>query len=301
MNHVIFQLSLHVLGLDPEKHCDNAQMVEHDEEIEQLRDVQPTTQHNEKDVGKEVPEVPEVHRFTFKPTSGVGPRSLFHEEPLNQPICSTPTKTNPTELRYNHTPLPDWMALSDSFLLSPEERQRQRDMSFGMRLPIEPLPEEEIVNFSNNHENNPDPEPEWNIQDELDLSNVEPPSPIFQRSVQKPISWQNNKPTEREITTTPTKTFRDNSPSLEPIFELNNSNLKNKLVQVLNWTGCESTKLPLRLKISDGSTWIETTLCESYRIYLVGNMLRQNNIIKIQDYTGTLGTNDLVLVRFLKK
>ena len=60
-----------MLGLDPEKHCENVTIVdpgqEHHQEIEQLRDDVHHVDHPE--------EAPPVKKFTFKPTSGADMRN----------------------------------------------------------------------------------------------------------------------------------------------------------------------------------------------------------------------------------
>ena len=72
--------------------------------------------------------------------------------------------------------------------------------------------------------------------------------------------------------------------------------LESKLVQVINFSGANNKKETLRLKICDGEHWIEVTLAECYRIYLVGNMLKPYHLIKIIEYTGTIGDDNVMLV-----
>ena len=66
---------------------------------------------------------------------------------------------------------------------------------------------------------------------------------------------------------------------------------------MISWTGGDNRKELLKLKISDGSSWIECTLAEPYRIYIVGNMIQENNLIKILEFSGSHLNGNLVLER----
>ena len=87
-------------------------------------------------------------------------------------------------------------------------------------------------------------------------------------------------------------------PKLEPIFEISGVDLKGKLVQVLDFSGTKDKKSQLKMKISDGDTWIEVFLDNVYRHYLHGKMLEENHLVTIVDYTGSIEMNNLVLVSY---
>ena len=87
-------------------------------------------------------------------------------------------------------------------------------------------------------------------------------------------------------------------PELDPIFETLNCDLKEKLVQVIGWTGLDNKKELIQLRISDGSVWTECRIADGYRIWIAGDMLRLNYLIKILDFTGSPG-KDLVLVSII--
>ena len=132
--------------------------------------------------------------------------------------------------------------------------------------------------------------------EETDEDDVVPPSPILRRDSNKPVVWYDSK--SNDYKKTPPRRTILTKPRLEPIFELRGVNLESKLVQVINFSGTENKKEALRLRISDGETWIDVTLAEVLRIFLVGKMLRVNNLIKIIEYTGTVEDDNIVLVSF---
>ena len=226
---------------------------------------------------------------------------VLREQEQDLPFCSTPSRQDREDFVsfIPPTQLPDWMAENHSYELSPSERQRQRDMSFGMRLPIDNVPEDEIgdipnksgfddINFS------ADEFSDISLLD-LDFDSVEPPSPIFKRDIVHPVVWTKN--TGSDLNKTPPKRTKSVAPTLEPFLELSGCDFKNKLVQVISWTGGDNRKELLKLKISDGSSWIECTLAEPYRIYIVGNMIQENNLIKILEFSGSHLNGNLVLER----
>ena len=132
--------------------------------------------------------------------------------------------------------------------------------------------------------------------EEIDLDYVAPPSPILRRDSNKPVVWYDSKSNDNKKTP-PRRTILT-KPRLEPIFELRGVNLESKLVQVINFSGTENKKETLRLRISDGETWIDVRLAEVLRIFFVLKMLRVNNLIKIIEYTGTVEDDNIVLVSF---
>ena len=131
---------------------------------------------------------------------------------------------------------------------------------------------------------------------ESDEELIEPPSPIFKRNTNNPVTWplvQNTAPT------TPTRGPQILMPKLEPIFEMSNIDLKGKLVQIINFSGADDRKTQLKLKISDGESWIEVVLDESYRIYLYSKMMEMYHLITILDYTGSIEMCNITLVMYI--
>ena len=128
--------------------------------------------------------------------------------------------------------------------------------------------------------------------EETDDDDVAPPSPILRRDSNKPVVWYDSNSNDNKKIL-PKRTMIS-KPRLEPIFELQGVSLEYKLVQVINFSGTDSKKETLRLRITDG----DVSLAEVLRKFLVGKMLRVNNLIKIIEYTGTVEDDDIVLVSF---
>ena len=238
------------------------------------------------------------------------PETLREEQPaLNTGLlCSTPESrpgTSEPYVYYGPEPLPEWMALNVSAELSPAERLRQRDNSYSMRLPIEyPSEDDDVMEPNKTKAHESDMEAECTSPDlddtgmlDEDYFRVEPPSPRFKRDT--PVVWPTWTRTSGEsCSKTPPRARDVATPVLEQIMEIPNCDLKEKLVQVIGWTGLDNKKELITLKISDGSVWTDCRIAEGYRIWIAGDMLRLNYLIKILEFTGSPG-KDLVLVSII--
>ena len=128
------------------------------------------------------------------------------------------------------------------------------------------------------------------LESEEDI--VEPPSPIFKRDVRVPAV----RPTvDSTLPQTPTTRQSVIKPNLDSIFDISSVDLKGKLVQIIDISG-DDRKSQVKMKISDGDTWIEVFLDNAYRIYIYGKMLEVNHLVNIVDYTGSIEMDNIVLV-----
>ena len=128
------------------------------------------------------------------------------------------------------------------------------------------------------------------LESEEDI--VEPPSPIFKRDVRVPAV----RPTvDSTLPQTPTTRQSFIKPNLDSIFDISSVDLKGKLVQIIDISG-DDRKSQVKMKISDGDTWIEVFLDNAYRIYIYGKMLEVNHLVNIVNYTGSIEMDNIVLV-----
>ena len=122
---------------------------------------------------------------------------------------------------------------------------------------------------------------------------VEPLSPIFKSDVRVPAV----RPTvDSTLPQTPTTRQSFIKPNLDSIFDISSVDLKGKLVQIIDISGANDKKSQLKMKISDGDTWIEVFLDNAYRIYIYGKMLEVNHLVNIVNYTGSIEMDNIVLV-----
>ena len=127
---------------------------------------------------------------------------------------------------------------------------------------------------------------------ESEEENIEPPSPIFKRDMRVPAVWPR---IDSSLSRTPTRQSVI-KPNLDSIFEISNVDLKGKLVQIIDFSGANDNKSQLKMKISDGDTWIEVFLDNVYKLYFCGKMLEINHLVNIVEYTGSIELDNVVLV-----
>ena len=121
---------------------------------------------------------------------------------------------------------------------------------------------------------------------------VHPPTPLFHKDTVYARSWDKE-------SSTPEKSVRNKkNVKLEPVFEMENPDLTQKRIQLVSWTGAGSGKKDdIFIKVSDGVNWIECKLDPKNKIYLVGKMFREHDILRILEYSGSWITNNFNLVR----
>ena len=201
---------------------------------------------------------------------------------INEPLSNSSPPSNipygPELPRHMREPSPQlaWYEKeSHSFLLSPEERQRQRDMSYGLRLPIE------------TEETHPeDNDSDKSISDMSDDLPVEQPSPIYTRRVTLP---------QQAPVTPPRNLPRFQPPELRPVFGETNLDLTGAMVQLLSWEGGRRDQ-EIKIKISDGTNWVEARLNNVYKSYFIGQMFHDLDIFKILKTTGNVSDKSLFVV-----
>ena len=231
-------------------------------------------------------EDPEVLRSEAGPSRRVESNDAFDTDDedfmavVNGAKTSTPERNvRPGDNIWYPSPLMNSVLReSHSFMLSPDERQRQRDMSFGLRLPIENLEEENAPT-----DDDVTDEKENSNEETDEEENVEPPSPVMLRG------------NTDHLRTTPLRRLRKSTDGvLTTVFNTSHRDLTGAKVQLMSWEGSGKDEV-LKLKISDGQNWINATIKSSYKIYFFGRMFHDLDIFQILEYTGMVNQNNIHL------